>query len=126
MLSPEAFLYSASIPGFFSALPLDERSSLSVATGRSALAKALDTASQKALTGRAWLPSLCCASLAPAFLQRGFSISFYGTAPFSLPRLERGDVFLYIHFCGFPNRAAEQALAALPRLKRTDIPRAAE
>lgn len=114
LLSPEAFLYSASIPGFFSALPLDERSSLSVATGRSALAKALDAASQKALTGRAWLPSLCCASLAPVFLQRGFSISFYSTAPFIPPRLERGDVFLYIHFCGFPNRIAERALESLP------------
>ncbi len=67
LLFPEAFLHPTSGPAILSALPLDERSSLSVATGRSALAKALDTASKKALTGRAWLPSLCCASLAPRF-----------------------------------------------------------
>lgn len=117
LLPPEVFFRDEVSPSLLSVLPV-ERNSLSVAGGRSALAKALDAASAKTLTGRAWLPSLCCASLAPAFLQRGFSISFYGTAPFSLPRLERGDVFLYIHFCGFPNRAAEQALAALPGERR--------
>ena len=118
LLFPEAFLHPTSGPGILSALPLDERSSLSVATGRSALAKALDTASKKTLTGRAWLPSLCCASLAPVFSRRRFSISFYNTAPFVLPRLERGDVFLYIHFCGFPNRSAESALESLPEERR--------
>lgn len=116
-LPPEVFLRDEASPSLLSLLPM-ERNSLSVATGRSALAKALDAASGKALTGRAWLPSLCCASLAPVFLQRGFSLSFYSTAPFALPGLERGDVFLYIHFCGFPNRAAEQALGALPEERR--------
>lgn len=118
LLPPKVFLRPSSDPGILSVLPLDERPSLSVATGRSALAKALDAASGKTLTGRAWLPSLCCASLAPAFLRRGFTISFYGTAPFALPRLERGDIFLYIHFCGFPNRNAERALKSLPEDRR--------
>jgi len=117
LLPPEVVLRDEVDPSLLSILPM-ERYSLSVATGRSALAKALDAVSGKALTGRAWLPSLCCASIAPAFLQRGFSLSFYSTAPFALPGLERGDVFLYIHFCGFPNRAAEQALGALPGERR--------
>lgn len=114
-------MHNALGPCLLSLLPLGERHSLSVSTGRSALAKALDTASKGELTGRVWLPSLCCASLAPPFLRRGFTISFYSTAPLLLPRLERGDVFLYIHFCGFPNRLAERALDALPKGKRPII-----
>lgn len=103
-------------------LPLDGRFSLSVGTGRMALATALDSLPPSRMSGRAWLPSLCCASLALPLLRRGFEVRFYsspdeisssGTAP--------GDLFLYIHFCGFPNRAAERVLEALPAEKRPII-----
>ena len=100
-------------------LPLDGRFSLSVGTGRMALARALDSLSSQTLTGRAWLPSLCCASLAPSFLRRGFRLFFYPDPPrTTLPELLPGDVFLYVHFCGFPNRSAEDALRSLPPERR--------
>lgn len=103
-------------------LPLDGRFSLSVGTGRMALARALDSLPPARITGRAWLPSLCCASLALPLLRRGFEVRFYsspdeisssGTAP--------GDIFLYIHFCGFPNRPVEEALRSLPAESRPVI-----
>ncbi len=87
-----------------------------------ALARALDSLPPARITGRAWLPSLCCASLALPLLRRGFEVRFYsspdeisssGTAP--------GDIFLYIHFCGFPNRPVEEALRSLPAESRPVI-----
>ena len=102
-----------------SILPLGDRHSLSVATGRSALMAALATLDASELTGRAWLPSLCCASLAPPILRRGLSLCFY---PWRLdgepPDVRRGDLFLYIHLCGLPNRRAEAFLSRLPEGSR--------
>lgn len=103
-------------------LPLDGRFSLSVGTGRMALARALDSLPPARITGRAWLPSLCCASLAPPFLCRGYRLFFYSDPSRTpLPELLPGDVFLYIHFCGFPNRPVEEALRSLPAESRPVI-----
>jgi len=103
-------------------LPLDGRFSLSVGTGRMALAQALSSLPPSRMTGRAWLPSLCCASLAPPFLRRGFRLLFYSDPLRSPPpELLPGDVFLYIHFCGFPNRPVEEALRSLPAESRPVI-----
>jgi hypothetical protein len=117
LLPPETFSYAPLDRNLLDILPLANRHSLSVAAGRSALAKALDTVIKGSCTGRAWLPSLCCASLAPSFLRRGFSLRFY-SIEYGLPRLSSGDIFLYIHFCGFPNRKTEHALDTLPPQKR--------
>lgn len=103
-------------------LPLDGRFSLSVGTGRMAAARALSSIPPHIRSGRAWLPSLCCASLASPFLRLGFRLFFYSDpqrAP--LPELLPGDVFLYIHFCGFPNRSVEEALRSLPAENRPVI-----
>lgn len=87
-----------------------------------ALAQALDSLPAARMTGRAWLPALCCASLAPSFLRRGFRLFFYSNPRWSpLPELLPGDVFLYIHFCGFPNRPVEEALGSLPPKNRPVI-----
>lgn len=105
-----------------SILPLGGRHSLSVATGRSALMAALATLDASEWTGRAWLPSLCCSSLAPPLLRRGLSLRFY---PWRLhgepPDVRRGDLFLYIHFCGLPNRRAEDFLNRLPDRSRPTV-----
>ncbi len=96
-------------------LPLKNRHSLSVSTGRSALSLALDSLPQEDITGKAWLPAICCSSVAAPFLARGYTLLFYGDpGRDGLPPLARGDVFLYIHFCGFPSRAAEKLLSDLP------------
>ncbi len=100
-------------------LPLKNRASLSVSTGRAALALALDSLPAEEVTGKAWLPALSCSSLAAPFLKRGYTLHFYGDpGRDGLPPVARGDVFLYIHFCGFPNRAAERLLSELPKNRR--------
>lgn len=100
-------------------LPLKNRASLSVSTGRGALSLALDSLSAEEITGRAWLPALCCPSLAAPFLRRGYTLNFYGDpGRRGLPPLAKGDVFLYIHFCGFPNRQTERLLSELPGRSR--------
>ena len=96
-------------------LPLKNRHSLSVSTGRGGLVCALDALPAEEITGRAWLPSLCCSSLGAVFLKRGYTLEFYGDIGCNdLPPVARGDVFLYIHFCGFPNRTVERLLSELP------------
>lgn len=100
-------------------LPLSNRYSLSVSTGRGALALALDSLPAEEITGKAWLPALCCSSLAAPFLTRGYTLHFYGDPGRNgLPSVARGDVFLYIHFCGFPNRTVERLLSGLPWTSR--------
>lgn len=94
---------------------------LSVATGRSALMKILETVAPGG-TGTVWLPSLCCSSLAAPFLERDFRLRFYeSTSLWGAPPAAPGDIVLYIHFCGFPNRGAERALAELPAKERPVI-----
>jgi len=121
-LSPDIFSKRPVSGNLFSLLPVDGRESLSVASGRSALAKGLDSLPKDMISGRAWLPSLCCPSIAYPFLRRGFRLFFYSSPESaSLPRFLPGDVFLYIHFCGFPNRSAEAALKAIPVPERPFI-----
>jgi len=121
-LSPDIFSKGPVSPGLPSLLPLDGRKSLSVASGRSALAKGLDSLPKDLLSGRAWLPSLCCPSIADPFLRQGLRLFFYSSPESTpLPHFLPGDVFLYIHFCGFPNRAAEAALKAIPVTERPII-----
>ena len=114
-IHPDLFRAEPVTRHILSMLPLGKGFSLSVATGRSALMKALDSLPKESCTGTAWLPSLCCASLASPFLDRGFSLNFYSSFPRGIPPVGKGDVFLYIHFCGFPNRQVEEALDSLPK-----------
>ncbi|MDD3689301.1 MAG: hypothetical protein PHI81_04590, partial [Synergistaceae bacterium] len=105
-LSPDIFSRNPVSPGLLSLLPLDGRESLSVSSGRSALAKGLDSLPKDMISGRAWLPSICCPSIADPFLRQGLRLFFYSSPESTpLPHFLPGDVFLYIHFCGFPNRA---------------------
>ena len=100
-------------------LPLKNHASLSVSTGREALVLAIDSLPAEEITGRAWLPALCCSSLGAVFLKRGYTLEFYGdTGRSGLPPVTRGDVFLYIHFCGFPNRTVERLVSELPGSRR--------
>ena len=80
------------------------------ATGRSALAlAALDLLSRGA-NPVVRLPFYCCPSVAQPFAESGFDMRFYsqGADLSSLPDAtpDAGDVFLFIHWFGFPNRAA--------------------
>lgn len=80
------------------------------ATGRSALALvALDLLSRGAKPV-VRLPFYCCPSVAQPFAEAGFDMRFYsqGADLSSLPDAtpDAGDVFLFIHWFGFPNRAA--------------------
>lgn len=114
-IAPELFRSPPIEKHLLSSLPIDGQHSLSVSTGRTALAKALDSLPKERISGRAWLPSLCCTSLALPLLRRGFTLEFYSSpdaAPF--PAVASGDVFVYLHFCGFPNHTVEKALDTLP------------
>ncbi len=80
------------------------------ATGRSALALAAVDLLSRGANPVVWFPFYCCPSVAQPFAEAGFDMRFYsqGADLSSIPDATpaAGDVFLFIHWFGFPNRAA--------------------
>ena len=80
------------------------------AAGRSALALAAADLLSRGANPVVRLPFYCCPSVAQPFAEAGFDMRFYsqGADLSSIPdeTPASGDVFLFIHWFGFPNRAA--------------------
>lgn len=80
------------------------------ATGRSALALAAADLLSRGANPVVRLPFYCCPSVAQPFAEAGFDMRFYsqGADLSSIPDATpaAGDAFLFIHWFGFPNRAA--------------------
>jgi hypothetical protein len=85
-------------------------------SARNGVRLALDVVGKGPSSKRVWLPSYLCPEILPPFTERGYALHFYPVSADlqirQFPSTQDGDLFLFIHYFGFPNTGALNWLSA--------------